>query len=59
MVKDGLITTPTIYTFKCVNSERHKTENPELALFPNVAASKTSFGPECVLGLETPNRRSY
>jgi hypothetical protein len=30
----------TINTFQCVNSELHKTENPELALSPNVAASK-------------------
>ncbi|KAG2024887.1 hypothetical protein GB937_003587 [Aspergillus fischeri] len=59
MVKDGLITTPTINTLKCVNSELHKTENPELALSPKVAASKTSFGPEYVLGLEMPNHRYY
>jgi hypothetical protein len=30
----------TINTFQCVNSELHKTENPELALSPKVAASK-------------------
>jgi hypothetical protein len=40
IVKDCLITTPTINTCRCVKSELHKTENPELLLSPNAAAAK-------------------
>lgn len=45
MVKDGLITTPTIYTFKCVNSERHKTENPSWRYSRMLLPQRPASGP--------------